>query len=471
MGVRNSRYWMGQLDWFIDDAGSRENSGADAAHPIPDIERQLRMGPYPLWNGGEYHIRYITDINDVVLRGEVPDASGVFLHGSATNGQGQSTLFPGTITTLVAENKATNIPYQVTASALPTSWTASGLVSATNTTRLRLTSGASGAKFWPGKDLGSKTARCCNTYPALTYTIASIGTPTIGHDPVALVNGNTFVAERLTSIKNFSSKLVFPEKTVFPEIAPTPQLIIESLLLGSRSGSEGHVQFSGSRCSALLDGCRILGIAGSSADVSAIYLCGSSCGPNTAGVIPFLNRGIYFQGLTLGALYNSIHDVNSTIYLLEWMIQGDPSLEGAIELQDKLRLRINKLGVFDAKAAIRVESGADPVSFIGAGSPSQLAFWGSNNDYGVLADNSANISFPIGQGSGFTMATNVADLATHFGAQLQARAWDKSIGLWTQLRTMSWANLLATIAAGGFGNAISDLNSNFFFGDTGASNV
>jgi hypothetical protein len=77
------------------------------------------------------------------------------------------------------------------------------------------------------------------------------------------------------------------------------------------------------------------------------------------------------------------------------------------------------------------------------------------------------VTYPVGHGSGFTLtATN--QIAFQAGSKTQARPFDDSVGLYAQSRTMSFANLLASIAAGGFGEQIFDATNGSYVGVSGS---
>lgn len=470
MGVRNSRYWMGQLNWFIDDAGNREATGADAAHPIPEVERRLRMGPNARWDGGEYHIRYLTDLDEVELLGHVAPSSAVFLHGSATNGQGQSTLYSGTANSVVVQDYPTNVPWQVQSNGLTVGWAGDGLLSATTTTRLRLTSGNTGAKLWPMKDLGAKTARASNIYPALTYTLTSIGIPIVGREPTTIANGNTFVAEKLTQIKNFRSKLVsealFTTVTQANNLLPQPNIIAESLCLGRRDAAYGIVQLAGLRNTYLLDGCLISGIQDSSFDNCLVYVCGSAHANNTGNHKTFSN-GYYHCGFSLGQLLeDDAGDFSSIAFFRDWIVQNNGTL-GRFLIHNRGRTQPFRIGFFDCSIAIQLQNGAEMTFFKTVAGNCSL--WGSGNTTGYVMSPFCHVTYPTGQGAGFTMVNGTSDITFDFGTKSQSRVFDDSIGLYTGLRTMSFANLRASIASGGFGEKILDPTNANYFGVTGSS--
>lgn len=471
MGVRNSRYWMGQLNWFIDDAGNRENSGADSAHPIPENERLLRMGPNARWDGGEYHLHYLTDLDNIELLGQMTSDSAVFLHGSATNGQGQSTLLSGTAGTVVAQNYGTNTPWQVPASAIPVSWTTSGYITASSTSRMRLTSGATvGGKLWLMKDLGAKTARCSNIYPALTYTLASIGIPVIGREPGSLTTGDTFLIEKLTQVKNFKCNLqsdaIFTTVSPANNLLPQPNIIIESLCLGRRDSNYGLVHLAGQRATYLLDGCLISGVQDSSFDNCMVYVCGCAHA-NSTGNHKSFNNGYYHCGFSLGQLLvDDAGDFSSIAFFRDWIIQNNGTV-GRMLVHNRGRVQPFRFACFDCTTAIQLQNGSEMTFFKTVSG--NCALWGSGNTTGYVMSPFTRVSYPTGQGAGFTMANASSDITFEFGGKTTSRVFDDGIGLYTTPRTMSFANLQASIASGGFGERISDPVGLNYFGITGST--
>lgn len=253
MGLSN--LFMRQRTWVIDPVnGNNRNSGVDKANALKnDRERQARMGPNPTWLGGAYHLRYLNDLppsDEVRIEGYRYSDTNVTLHGSTVDGQGQTnastgsihdTLYTGTINTLGALNRTSNVSWQLLSAGLPTSWTASGLIDH----RIRLTSGNTGAKAWPWKDLLSKTAHTTAFTPVCTYGLNFSS----GHVTTAPASGNTFVVERLTKIPNIFFDLHAIED--FSVNTGQEKNVCESLDLGEGNLVMGGADFW------TFDGCRM----------------------------------------------------------------------------------------------------------------------------------------------------------------------------------------------------------------------
>jgi hypothetical protein len=201
--------WMQQATWFIDPVGGNDENDATTAGTAlkTDAERQRRMGPEPAYPLTEYHARYLNDVpgsDPVIWTGRFLTSTGnVYLHGSATNGQGKAVLATLAVDALTAENQATNTPLKITSNGLAVSWTADGLLNQ----RCRMTSGAAlGGILWPALDLGAKQAQLHGkTLPAVS-TFSNPFTFPAG-DVVPALN-DAFVVESLVSLADLRISVV-----------------------------------------------------------------------------------------------------------------------------------------------------------------------------------------------------------------------------------------------------------------------
>lgn len=428
--MRNSRYWMGQTTWFMDDAGSRENSGADAAHPIPEIERQFRMGPNPEWTANEYHLRYLTDTDSVALRGNIRPNSAIFLHGSATNGVGQSTLYNGTIDTLATLAYTSNQPWDITSTGLATSWTADagGLINK----RVRLTSGSTGAKGFSLKDLTGKKARMSEF-----TAVASFSNPFTRATASASPAGtNTFVVERLTSLSK-----------VFIDVngRPSPNsniyggVVFDSLDVGT-------TWFAGSSSvPVVLDGC----IFRSATNIEGMFatLVFEGC-LFTAATFPRSVRLEMYGCSSIVSFFQA--EAISALVVFRHMAQAG-GIVMLVSPGNDNHAALSSLGVFDStvRPALTIKS-PQGCNFQNTG-----ALWGSGNTQASI-DVRPGCSFHY-QNLGLSKAANfpittsaVSDVLLGRSNRTSIEAFDASLGIYTPARLLSFDNLMATIANGGF---------------------
>lgn len=418
---------MGQTDWFIDDAGSREATGADAGHPIPEIERRFRMGATPEWNDTAtgYHLRYLTDTATVVIQGRRDPASVIFIHGSATNGAGQSTTYSGNIDALTTLNRLTNTPWEITSNAIPTSWTASSLVNG----RIRRVS--DGMTGWAIKDLGTKKARCSEFCAPATFTVGGFtGAPgTAIGTPVA---ADAFVVERLTKINKLYIHVPPSQRTtnLFNGV------IVDSIDVGSQGlfSSAGDyvsliaclVQFGlgagGFLSTAFLNGCRInqvfTPIGGGGIGITGGYTSAALLLNPTVGSSSL--RRFMVQGGALNFCGVGGNDVGG------WLAQIG-------------------LGAFDCASAFNIfgQQGICLNSSLGA------ALWGSGNtsSVSIRAGGSMMVDGPVAQATHFPIAaTN--DVA--MGGKFSVPAFDSTTCLYTPPRTLTWPHICTEQSAGGF---------------------
>jgi hypothetical protein len=189
---------MLQATWFVDPTnGNDANPGTQALPLKTDAERQRRMGPWPIWSLSEYHLRYLSDppaTDPIQLTGTFSNTGGnIFIHSSATNGQGKAVLATLAVDALTAVVHSTNTPLQITSNAIVTSWTADGLLNQ----RCRFTSGANiGGLVWPTLDLTGKKAQMSECQPAVTFQSPMVfATATF-----APALNDTFVVESLTAL-------------------------------------------------------------------------------------------------------------------------------------------------------------------------------------------------------------------------------------------------------------------------------
>ena len=455
---------MAQLNWFIDPVnGNDNNTGLTASTALKtDGERQRRMGPNPVWNGGDftyttpvaYHIRYLNDVpatDPVKYFGTRGRNANIFLHGSQVNGQGQSVLFTGTIDALVTLDNTTagaTTSWQITANALPASWTGSGLVNH----RIRLTSGANiGARSWVIKDLGAKQARCAEFFSAATYTFPFNGFASTQVPPAL---NDTFVVERLTSINQFLWNIYDLDDYALNTGFSTG--CFESLAIGvDHTGvtTFGDMELNFGSGTLNYDGCQNL-----------------SPGLGTGGFIQFTSCGFYhgmfsgqFTTVTVYGGYaapNACAAMNIGLGAFDsyWILDLNFIFQyaaGGFQGIIQNFCQIGNVGFFDCTKS--------QLFLIGGGMSNGVQFygklWGTGNT-GRAFDFFAGVTAGFAAATtafNFSIATT-PEIGFEFdaGTRTAIRAFDDAAGTYTAARNTTFTNLLATVAAGGFGKHMAD---------------
>ncbi len=462
--------WKRQLNWFIDPsngAASDENDGATAGAPLATGAEAVRRWGKTDWFAGDYHVRVISNIASpdylafFGARVMVPGGSTtakIFLHGSATNGQGKSTLYTGSITTLVTLTRTASPQHswEFTDTAIPTSWTASGLISDLNNTapRLRMTSGASSGAFgWPMADLTGKAAKISALMSAQTAFATGTGLVVSNKTPAA---ADTFVVEDLVKIGSLTLAITATDWTAIGDLTPNgtgPYFVIESLAIGQTEliitpgdrydfvGCFDETSFSSSKLG------RINRIGCTSHNVQVV------CTPSLEA----------FYG---GWASHQVQVAGRGEFGYDFMIQGSIGTTGFLVSQTGFAQVVNPAGtaglaVFGSTGpGIKVERG-------GTLSTRDTFFkiWGDTNVYGI----------DVRPGGQF-----VSSSATFAGCTITGTSGDVSIkGVGTALafdpsatppgyvatpRTLSWANLAATVASAGFGGIVTDPTYGAFIG-------
>jgi hypothetical protein len=454
--------WMAQLVWVVDVInGSDEKSGVNLANAIKtDAERQRRMGPDPLWNGGAYHIRYINDLpvtDPVRLCGRRDRNSCIYLHGSMTDGQGQTiaggsahdTLYSGTITALTTLDNSTagaTHSWELTSSGIPSSWTASSLVDM----RIRLTSGASlGANSFAIKDLGTKKARCSEFMAKYTYTQPTVlALPAPKAPPT---NGDTFVVERLTYIPNFETNM----NSVDDAGVNTGYVgvMCESLSFGIPGNSTAYggdiVLNDGGDDYIVFDSCRTMLLGGGTGGSFIFVSCGFYQFIFNGDWTIMNIYGGYADKFATGATNFNLYGGTYIFVTSNFIFQADASFA----FQPVMRgfLQIEDWAVFDnaTQSCFRV-TGGHGINLVGK-------YWGTGNSGVALS------FFPGTQASYNTnFRLNISCAIPEFNFQFAGAfrttipAFDRVNNVWTSERSTSYANLIASVATGGFSDSMWD---------------
>lgn len=439
-----------QTTWHIDPvSGSDEATGLSGAPIKTGAEFVRRFGPDPYWGGGEYHIYILGDLpaTDMLhLQGRRPRGTQIFLHSSTTPGAGRAVAtFTGAIDSLVTLNR-TSTPqrsWEITANAITTSWTAQSLVGQ----RIRLTSGTNnGAMGWSSKDLGSKTTKCSAFIQADTFTLPWSWNA-FSKAPAA---ANTFVVERLNKIPN----LVISLRTVDDNSSTLygVGVVFDSLDVGH--GTFGPSSFQTNDIIAF-DGCivRFLG-GGQGSGVCILNACRiTSVGLPDEGVMLQIYGG--YCDTTFGSSHATL--TNLTVDS-DFMVEGrNVFLSG--------HCFIYRMAVFHAPAsigalrvtnAIRVSFHQTSYNTPADGIDYPLIWGDSEGDAasagaGVQIDGGNLLNYN-GLLTGITIKGATSDFVV--ANQTSVRAYDNTIGQFTDPRACSWANLAQTVALGGFGGRL-----------------
>ncbi len=181
----DNRRWLAQTVWYWDPVnGNDNNSGASATEAILTHEEF-----YHRTVGLRYTSSVIVNVLD-----DIPDQTFRVGH-EAPSVYYQAVLTPigtGTITSRTALNKAGNQPWEITDSAIPASWTASGYLHKYLVARNG--SGTVVGTAWIDKDLGAKTVRMGP--PSVTQPLLTAGSSTavaqFGTTDGTFTAGNTY---------------------------------------------------------------------------------------------------------------------------------------------------------------------------------------------------------------------------------------------------------------------------------------
>ena len=372
-----------------------------------------------------------------------------------------SVLQTGTFTAITSRTPGTNAPNQYTDLALPAANTWSSFIAG----RVRMTSGtASGAMFYVMKDLGSKQARLSEcVLPGRFDPAQSTGWPNIVGMVTSTVKtptvGDAYAVEQLISAN-------------IGEFQPT-------FLDGNGSNSRVHFsELNIANNGSTFD----LGRSPWFAQLFVFWAC------TFTGYLDLPGAGVAYQccAFTKGAeVTQGNHTFNacligtgsSPIGLAAW---GGITFVNANTMFQGCGIRgtgvyICQAGIFDS-ASSSLLPGGHAVA-VGAplngtlGSPGWMvmedhngftaALWGSGNaGAGTQVEAGSQFNYRSGKLSGITVTgstpgTNDVTLA----GNTQARAWDDTNSVFTAKRTLSYANLAATIATTGFGGNAVDLTS------------
>lgn len=434
-----------QRSWYIDPLNSTglasdSNDGATATTPLLTDTRRQNLweqgGKIPYLTGGIYNIYYLSNLLAPAfarLRGIQDSTATLLVHGSATPGKGNTTLFgPSTIQNRVVAVPASNTRPTITDATVPTgTWAGAGLIgsAASPNKRIRITSGANaGAYAWTMKDGGAgivNTSTWCNPGTSgITAPFTALATL----PSVAI--GDPYVVESLTQIDMFSDEIYTIDNGTVNTQGSSK--CYESLYLVKFFAPYGTQQ-------AVFNGCCGFGNQQNVSQSSFMQGCAYTTGIINA---PCLNSYIACAGwATLspqtGARAN---------------IDGDTMSQG-------VAVSISRRGGYvRAGSMCAFDSTGDgcTVEMDGSIKNENINFgvhrlWGSGNTGPGLR---------VKSGAKFAYAATVPTIAGASDFSLAgatvARAWNNATGAFTEAggvatRVTSWANQVAAIGGGGFG--------------------
>jgi hypothetical protein len=465
--LRASPDWMLQTTWIIDAAASlgtsnNENDGLTAATALlTDTERQFRMGEQPIWSLGAYHLRYISDVpatQEVAIKNRTAAAGQIFMHGSMTDGQGQSILFgPATMGAITALNYAAAAggqPWEMICATIPVSWATAGPAGTSLINkRGRVTAGIAanvGGKFWPIKDLGGAApnakTRLAEPNRIGTYTAPfSTTIPTATFTPTA---GDTFVIEKLTLIPLLSVDMHGGANS-----AAINGIIFDSLEVGTGA----RWQCSGNRV-AIFDGC-IKDIA-NFAELSTAFVdlgCQFSNGTQPLSPTWTIANG-YTRAST--PVFHCVESGSFTRFMAQAPTAGSATMRiscsSGVLSNGSRGWTINQIGSWDSTTDF-------PLRIVGSSVllAATATLWGGNNTFepvkivskGQLAYLAAPAALP---NSYFFIVGGGLGAWASCEARTSIPAFDLATSLYTAPRLISPANLQTTVALGGFGGLFND---------------
>ncbi len=429
---------MSQKSWFIDSVnGSDGQNGLTAQTAIKtDAERQRRMGSFPVWNAGAYHIRYLNDLplsDPVILTGRRTSQTTIFLHGSTIDGHGKAILYTVAADAVVINfNRATNIPVQVASAGLPVSWTASGLIGQ----RMRRTNGTA-VLTWPVKDLGAKNARCCIALDTAPFTVPF--NPATAQ--TALVNGDTFVVESLVKIPNFSCDIISSDD-ISVNTPGVNGIVVESLDVGNAAlaieQAQGVLVFVG--CILSPPSYASKGISGG-ADIVSCRITRSVTSPAPSPAT--FGDAVNGKSIIINGGYS---DVDLLFGRARINPKDDFMGQGITITFNATLLILQNVQMFDSPGSPFIFIGAGTYLFVGGST-----LWGSGNTTASLDLTVPGIILKTEATFTFSIVSGVADI--RICGRTTEWSFDDAVGAFIGAgkRTMSFANFIAATGAGGFG--------------------
>lgn len=442
--------WIGgsapQTEWHISSAGNNEATGLAGSPLLTTTERQRRWGSSRSTDTTSFHVRYLTDnYIDTFDLTQWGTNSVLYIHGSVNDREGVTPpLATGTATTVQTQNTATNTPWAIDTASFA-SW--AGL----SQKRIRLTSGANiHALSWATLQDAVTPSKSRTTdwlTPIANYTVSPFVTP--ANTDAGPVNGVTFVVENLRIVTGLTFDANASQQTAI-------RVVLDSLQAGSVTGNE--------RINLYSDGCTISTTA-CKFNSHAVHNCrANNVLDTTAKVI--------VGGFNVSSIFTSSGSSVSTIdkYTIQGGITGNIQLLSPPFTASAAGIAswgVGRIGIFDGVAGgngiIFLSTGAE-LRTAGGGVPATCNIYGNTaGPYLMLANgvivyyDRAIFALPMPIVATGTSAVRLGDNPLNLGQRTVAPAFDAGVtNLPTAERNITIANIIATVAAGGFGNSFVD---------------
>ncbi len=431
--------WTFQTTWVFDElnssgVASNEHDGSTAITPLLNPgEFNNRHNQDTFWKSSTaYHIRFLSAPTvGVIINGFCGTNTVWYVHGTMNDREGVSPpLYTGTVAASDTFSAATNVPWAITSNGLAVDWT--GLIDK----RLRRTSGASiNAIAWVTLQdaVTPKKARTTESYIApASFNVAPF-VPPATTQAAAFVNGvDTFVIEDLRVIPRLEINLHAPPNA---SITAT-KVVLDSVSVTSIILSE--------HCGIYLDG----------SQVGTNFRRGALTTFHNCKITVLNDDGLKFiiggYSTTAAGLLLVNNVANSNCSITGWTIQGNSRalfFAGAGSQNSPDTWRIGQIGIYDTTGT--------QLYCIGQGVrfPSTFLLYGTGNTGAFI--NVMQNTIPIIQAGIFTaptvpIVTTSLNQITFVATRTVAPAFDQATGIFTVPRTLSFANIAATVLAGGF---------------------
>lgn len=469
--------WLRHANWYVDPVnGNDENDGTAATTtgtvgPMKTMrELTRRLGPKarlaPPYNASAAAYLVVIHLLDDMPLGGADDLTPSWLIGPDVvvwiRGRVKSTLRTGTFTAVRAADPANLVPWAITDSSVPTSWTAiAGAVGS----RIRITSGTRANNYaWIVKDEGGKVGRVSPFGSSTILGSSDSAGPDAQRRFNAIVSpqvGDAYAVETLTRLvvgafTDISFIGAGNSATNWPPAVYLGEVALSSTNSGS-SSTYGLTVGTDVVDTPQEEGSYGVGLKMYSTKVEAVLSTrGHITAVNTheAGSVYVLSgRFEKLGGATFGAIS----------YGGTYCCHKDPISQG-LPVAGK-DLLIQSLAVFDASSKPGVVVGSPGagsavthgVLALGAHfeSADPVRLWGAGNAAGVSL--TANCSLSYSSGATLSITGSGGDYLLN--ASSTARAWDESSGTFTSARTCSWSNLALAIGSGGLGGNAQDVAS------------
>ena len=441
--------WLYVNNWFINaTTGNDEADGQALLTPLRTHGELARR-----WNGGALRPSSIVSgfsVCTVNIVTSLPLTDPVYIDCSLPantivwyRGQAESVLYSGTFTAVTAAVPTANTALQLTDAAI-------GAWAPYLGRRWRITGGARlNTMGWVARDLGANTARSSTSYlpanmnPALSASWPIVFNGTAQNPQI----GDPYSIETLTTI-------TLGEVNV-PLLASSGRVIMGEIAV---------------RNTALLNQSGVLSYGAYSMDFTAINWQ-DGLNQNFANC-HILNTFLCVGG-SLGFAAGLIGPAGAASVGLEVYSGCDVGLASGTMFQGT-GMRGSNINIDDACVFDSVATAANPGGHgLSVGKTRNVVFntnsagyaqvltrlWGSGNaGAGVYVGSAAEFNYATAALAGLTITGTGGDF--RLNNLTTGRAWDETAGAYTTARPTTWANLAATIGAGGFGGNAHDVASN-----------